>query len=104
MYDYWYGKGSWVKLAESGIDNVKAASIELYNYLNSVAERGDMAIVWKDLFTGGEAITGENFSAVWDEANNQILWNVKNGASFNEILAAVKEKGKQRKEQRLYLI
>lgn len=95
MYDYWYGEGSWVKLAESGIDNVKTASIELYNYLNSVAERGDMAIVWKDLFTGGEAITGENFSAVWDEANNQILWNIENGASFNEILAAVQEKGKQ---------
>lgn len=95
MYDYWYGEGSWVKLAESGIDNVKAASIELYNYLNSVAERGDMAKVWKDLFTGGEAITGENFSAVWDEANNQILWNIENGASFNEILAAVQEKGKQ---------
>ena len=95
MYDYWYGKGSWVKLAESGIDNVKAASIELYNYLNSVAERGDMAMVWKDLFTGGEAITGENFSAVWDEANNQILWNVENSASFNEILAAVQNKGKQ---------
>ena len=95
MYDYWYGEGSWVKLAESGIDNVKAASIELYNYLNSVAERGDMAKVWKDLFTGGEAITGENFSAVWDEANNQILWNIENGASFNEILTAVQEKGKQ---------
>lgn len=95
MYDYWYGEGSWVKLAESGIDNVKAASIELYNYLNSVAERGDMAMVWKDLFTGGEAITGENFSAVWDEANNQILWNIENGASFNGILAAVQEKGKQ---------
>ena len=95
MYDYWYGEGSWVKLAESGIDNVKTASIELYNYLNSVAERGDMAMVWKDLFTGGEAITGENFSAVWDEANNQILWNIENGASFNEILAAVQEKGKQ---------
>ena len=95
MYDYWYGEGSWVKLAESGIDNVKTASIELYNYLNSVAERGDMAMVWKDLFTGGEAITGENFSAVWDEANNQILWNIENGASFNGILAAVQEKGKQ---------
>lgn len=95
MYDYWYGEGSWVKLAESGIDNVKAASQELYNYLNSVAKRGDMAKVWKDLFTGGEAITGENFSAVWDEANNQILWNIENGASFNEILAAVQEKGKQ---------
>ena len=95
MYDYWYGEGSWVKLAESGIDNVKAASIELYNYLNSVAERGDMAKVWKDLFTGGEAITGDNFSAVWDEANNQILWNIENGASFNEILTAVQEKGKQ---------
>ena len=95
MYDYWYGEGSWVKLAESGIDNVKAASIELYNYLNSVAKRGDMAKVWKDLFTGGEAITGENFSAVWDEANNQILWNIENGASFNEILTAVQEKGKQ---------
>ena len=95
MYDYWYGEGSWVKLAESGIDNVKTASQELYNYLNSVAERGDMAMVWKDLFTGGEAITGDNFSAVWDEANNQILWNIKNGASFDEILAAVQEKGKQ---------
>ena len=95
MYDYWYGEGSWVKLAESGIDNVKTASIELYNYLNSVAERSDMAMVWKDLFTGGEAITGENFSAVWDEANNQILWNIENGASFNEILTAVQEKGKQ---------
>ena len=95
MYDYWYGEGSWVKLAESGIDNVKAASIELYNYLNSVAERGDMAMVWKDLFSDGEAITGDNFSAVWDEANNQILWNIKNGASFDEILAAVQEKGKQ---------
>lgn len=95
MYDYWYGEGSWVKLAESGIDNVKTASIELYNYLNSVAERGDMAMVWKDLFSGGEAITGENFSAVWDEANNQILWNIENGASFNGILAAVQEKGKQ---------
>lgn len=95
MYDYWYGEGSWVKLAESGIDNVKTASIELYNYLNSVAERSDMAMVWKDLFTGGEAITGENFSAVWDEANNQILWNIENGASFDEILAAVQEKGKQ---------
>lgn len=95
MYDYWYGEGSWVKLAESGIDNVKTASIELYNYLNSVAERGDMAMVWKNLFSGGEAITGENFSAVWDEANNQILWNIENGASFNEILTAVQEKGKQ---------
>lgn len=95
MYDYWYGEGSWIKLAESGIDNVKTASQELYNYLNSVAERGDMAMVWKDLFTGGEAITGDNFSAVWDEANNQILWNIENGASFNEILAAVQEKGKQ---------
>lgn len=95
MYDYWYGEGSWVKLAESGIDNVKTASIELYNYLNSVAERGDMAMVWKDLFSGGEAITGENFSAVWDKANNQILWNIENGASFNEILVAVQEKGKQ---------
>ena len=95
MYDYWYGEGSWVKLAESGIDNVKTASQELYNYLNSVAERGDMAKVWKDLFSGGEAITGENFSAVWDEANNQILWNIENGASFNGILAAVQEKGKQ---------
>ena len=95
MYDYWYGEGSWVKLAESGIDNVKTASIELYNYLNSVAERSDMAMVWKDLFSGGEAITGENFSAVWDEANNQILWNIENGASFNEILTAVQEKGKQ---------
>lgn len=95
MYDYWYGEGSWVKLAESGIDNVKTASIELYNYLNSVAERGDMAMVWKDLFSDGEAITGNNFSAAWDEANNQILWNIKNGASFDEILAAVKEKGKQ---------
>lgn len=95
MYDYWYGEGSWVKLAESGIDNVKTASIQLYNYLNSVAERGDMAMVWKDLFSGGEAITGDNFSAVWDEANNQILWNIENGASFNEILTAVQEKGKQ---------
>ena len=95
MYDYWYGEGSWVKLAESGIDNVKTASQELYNYLNSVAKRGDMAKVWKDLFTGGEAITGKNFSAVWDEANNQILWNIENGASFNEILTAVQEKGKQ---------
>ena len=95
MYDYWYGEGSWVKLAESGIDNVKTASIELYNYLNSIAKRSDMAMVWKDLFSGGEAITGENFSAVWDEANNQILWNIENGASFNEILAAVQEKGKQ---------
>lgn len=95
MYDYWYGEGSWVKLAESGIDNVKTASIQLYNYLNSVAKRGDMAMVWKNLFSGGEAITGDNFSAVWDEANNQILWNIENGASFNEILAAVQEKGKQ---------
>ena len=95
MYDYWYGEGSWVKLAESGIDNVKTASIELYNYLNSVAKRGDMAMVWKNLFSDGEAITGENFSAVWDKANNKILWNIENGASFNEILAAVQEKGKQ---------
>lgn len=95
MYDYWYGEGSWVKLAESGIDNVKTASIQLYNYLNSVAKRGDMAMVWKNLFSDGEAITGENFSAVWDKANNKILWNIENGASFNEILAAVQEKGKQ---------
>lgn len=95
MYDYWYGEGSWVKLAESGIDNVKTASIQLYNYLNSVAKRGDMAMVWKNLFSDGEAITGENFSAVWDKANNKILWNIENGASFNKILAAVQEKGKQ---------
>ena len=95
MYDYWYGEGSWVKLAESGIDNVKTASQEFYNYLNSIAERGDMAMVWKDLL-GAEGITNKdlNFSAVWDEANNQILWNIENGASFNEILAAVQEKGR----------
>ena len=93
MYDFFHGTGAWTKIASQGLDVVKTEAIDFYNTLNDISERGNMAMIWKDILGAG-GITGKdlNFSAVWDEANQQVLWEIKNGASYDEIAAEVKKK------------
>lgn len=93
MYDFFHGTGAWTKIASQGLDVVKTEAIDFYNTLNGISERGNMSMIWKDILGAG-GITGKdlNFSAVWDEANQQVLWEIKNGASYDEIAAEVKKK------------